>query len=485
MAPGLQLLTPPLRRGLRRALATTVNASPMAAWSAAAAAAELQRQHELFLAVYRGDTHEHNPVEEWMQTYYRRPRPDLLAGALVEAARRDGGAALTGAAAFPTAVFLSHVFDERARRGDGALQAAVLQAVFAVGSQEATGPPAHADAVSEQLDTLLRGLLLAGTPACDAALEKHLPAYRATLQRHAAGSNGDGASLHAALVASLTPPPPVAEAVPVHLGWSLPAVSLPVFAALLRAAPPSATGGVPAPPYGRASRFLLQQLAAGAALAASDTRTFDARTAPALACVVTTSLVDAAWARFHATGDPAAVVRVLDVATLFVPFLEELGDDAERWVTHYRAGRPAADAAAGVDYSSVPAALADDPLAVMRFEASRHALWSLLVHARWHTAVGAAFNAHAADVARAVGGMDALSQTTRVTQFGRHRIALLERLLPTVAELHAAAGDDGIGSGVWPASFRQPEEVAAERAQRDAAWGGALGAADAEGERRH
>jgi hypothetical protein len=326
------------------------------------------------------------------------------------------------------------------------------------------------------VDTLLRALWLAGgeggggggarggggeAALFDGALARALPRYAGMLAGArswaAAGGSADaqaaggGAAFDAALVASLAPPSRGRQ-VPPLTSWPLPTVSFAAFEASLGAWANGHGGGDGAgdiPLLARGSRYLL------AALRSVARRGVDGHNAtvgvPELASLATQSLVDALWATFFATGDPAAVERVLDAGTGYAEFLEEHGD---AWVTKFRSGSVGGEGggdAAPRDFTGVPPSLEDDPLASMRFSASRYALWSLLVNASTHTAVGDAVARHHDAVAElaAEGGREGM------TAFGLRRLELLDALAPSLGALAEHAAAHGIGSGAWPESYQR------------------------------
>ena len=437
----------------RRALSTAL-APPLALGDAAG----LRAQHAAFLRIYGGVP---DPIHAWMSSFYRRPHPEFLPAVFLQAALTPG--ALQGATALPFAAFLAALLP-RLCASEGDADGVVAACAAALGC-------AHGEGVSEalllggeeRLDTVLRALALAGVPGCDAVLARVSAEWGQGLAQawgaeDARGGSGgapwggappgwEGASREdlAALAASLGPraPPRLREPV---LRWPIPVQNLAAFELALREQP--------SPLYG-ATRHLFARTRAMHALAARAPRgspqaaTF-ALLAPPLAAEVTQALTDALWGHFYATGDAAAVQRVLDIATGYGEFVEEFG---------------AAPFSAPDGACALPAALEDSPDAAMRFAASRHALWTLLWHCERHTAVGDALSAGYAQLndravledfagcASAEGGEGGGGGGGGITAFGRAQLDLLHYLRPSLAALAAQAWRRGIGSGVWPEAY--------------------------------
>lgn len=332
------------------------------------------------------------------------------------------------------------------------MQRAVLQCIFAANARPNDDLRRESSAAGV-MDTILRSLYLAGN--ADKLLTSHVDAYCAALQA-APDFSGCDKNEATALAESLRPPSSDqdTEARIPFLEWPIPAVNLERFESHVGSLLPTRHGRsretdgqavLPCNMYGRGSRFQFQQMRAAALQLREDPARFRSATAPALATVVTCSMVDAYWAGLYASCDSAFVERVLDVGTLYVPFFEEFGDE---WVARY-------DPGAGPDapFSGVPPSLRESPLEAMRFEASRYALWSLLVNASTHTVVAGMFRKHADSVTQAAGAAQALSGGPRMTAFGRQRLRLLELLAPAMEQMSARAEAHGIGSGHYPPSF--------------------------------
>ena len=246
-----------------------------------------------------------------------------------------------------------------------------------------------------------------------------------------------------ALAASLLPPPGAHNRTS-FLRWPIPTLNLSAFEAHLRSEPFALYG---------ATRHLFARTHAMHALAQRGTRNSEPNAAttarhtfvvlsPRLAQDVTVSMVEAMWAHFYATGDARAVSRVVDVGVAYGEFLDEFGDAP---VTAFNG--------LDDDMSPPPEAIADDPYARMRFNASRFALWSLLWHASRHTAVGDAFASSYASLNDKAALLDPMDTGEVLTAFGRSRLELMRVLLPSMTECAASAWSGGIGSGTWPPAY--------------------------------
>jgi len=172
---------------------------------------------------------------------------------------------------------------------------------------------------------------------------------------------------------------------------------------------------------------------------------------PALAAEITVGMVDGFWAHFYATGLSAGVDRVMDVAAGYWEFVEEFGN------------APYLDY--GEDLGSIiPPELADAPHVAARFNASRHALWSLLWHTQRHTAVGDIYAASLKSLNdRAVlsdlGGRGGAAEEAweeggiGITAFGKDRLSMMLHIKGTMEALASEAWEKGVGSGTWPETF--------------------------------
>ena len=429
----------------------------------------------------------------WAESFYRRPHPELLPGALLELVRASPGAAV-GAASLPAAVFIAEVA-RGALRGP-AEGAALLDALTASVREEREAPGAGAtgaaDEALEKADTVLRALWLANTPACDSVLEAAASQWadamgggsasakaaaataagapRPSSSSTAAPSEGRGGpdveDALAALGRSLFPP--VGQRHRAHITqWPLPVMNLALFERHLSAHD--------FPLYG-CTRFWFMHTRAVRSFASSADARVRGRVgllSPRLAQDLTVAIVDALWASFYATGAAAAALRVLDVATLYLEFLDEPGL-GERFVM------PTAEGAAdGGEEATLlpppPTHLLEDPLTLMRFEASRHALHSLLRHVAAHVAVGEAVLTQHDTLEERVNLVNPAGDGDgALTGFGAKRLQLLRRLRPTLEQLARHAESEGVGSGRWPQSMAilhgasSPDADAVRRISADA-----------------
>jgi hypothetical protein len=211
-------------------------------------------------------------------------------------------------------------------------------------------------------------------------------------------------------------------------------VDLPAFEAHVAAAPLSFYG---------ATRHLFLHTRTAHALAARGRRADFAAFAPAAAAEVTRALVDGCWSTFYASGDPAALARVLDVGVLYLPHADEYGDSA---LAAPGAGAPADEARWDDDFDG-------DAVARMRFDAGRHALWSLLANAQAHVQVGGWLLRQAGDALDGAALLDPVSRLATVSRDDERRLQLQRLLAPALRAAHAHALDSGIGCGRWPPSY--------------------------------
>lgn len=439
--------------------------------------AELAVQRDTFGAVFADAAASGGrpPIQDWVQTYYRRPRLDLLFGAFAEGLRTRG--AFTGRAAFPTAVFLSEVLRGVVTESHHvvALMEHFIGAIIEL-NKEVLGSapsddmsPAAALFGSEHLDTVLRGLYLADTPWADEYLASLVDGWKGQLEAQGRGGEGGGdddlAAAVYALSQSLYPPSPPRPASPrPHiLTWPLPSLNIDTFQKALASSPFC--------PYACTSRHLFmhthaaytaaQAAPGGAKAAGSGARgkaapprtgakaaSSFAMLVPELATLLTVSLVDAYWSVFYATGNPAAVLRVLDAATPYMDFIEEYGDAGVRGYNPAKAA-----VVLGGDGSDLPEEFEDDPFGAMKWETSRYALWSLLSNTATHTVVGEIYFKHFSEVNDSIAILDPISRAEEVTAFGEARYGLLKLLLPGMQAAGRVAAAGGIGSGRWPASY--------------------------------
>ena len=412
-----------------------------------------------------GDAWRSRALNEWVQTYYRRQRPDLLLPALAHAARVPG--ALVGSAAMGGAVFLAHVL---ARVCSSAADMAAVLAHARLVAAAALADSGDNDVglahrLAEQLDTLLRAFMLCNRRDFDEVLREVQGAWRADLAAALAArgdAGGEQPSDLAALADSLLPPSTPARSAARAaslLAWPVPALDLPRFEAHLAAEAFS--------PYGATRHLFLHTRAAHLLASAGKARAADfAAFAPPLAALVTAALVDGYWSHFYATGDPAAISRVLDVGVLYLPFADEFGDaaiagpasaDDERWA----------------------GAFDGDALAHMRFEAGRHALWTLLANAQVHAQVGGWFLRDAGAALDSAALLDPVSRLATLSHEGERRLQLQRLLAPAMRTAHAHAMEYGIGSGQWPASYDEGASAAGSRVAALEAHPGATAAGSA------
>jgi hypothetical protein len=456
--------------------------SPAAPASVLRALEPVASAHARFEAAYAEGVSGTPGFQAWAETFYRRPHPELLPGALVDILRTPGLG--VGPSSLPVATFLAGIL--RVVCKDPKDVAEAVELMLAAMEREGVGatrstpppPPGMAAEAGEKLDTFLRALWLANTPACDAYLGTASGEWLHSVAAAAAASPSPPSSSlppppkptqeHIrALAQSLLPPPEHRNRLHITQ-WPIPILTLASFERHLRACP--------FPLYGCTRHFFmhthaLHTFAKDPALASRVQLM-----SPLLAQALTTSLVDALWAAFYLSGRPEPVLRVLDVGTAYVDFLDEYGDEYVReWP------------------KEAPAGLADDPLGLMAFEASRYALHSFLSHCETHTAVSDIAARQLAHLYEQVmtrdplgihlqgvaGGMAAHGDDPNVvlTAFGRKRLDLLQLLLPAMARAGEEAARAGVGSGAYPGSFRalrSPEENASAAALV------AGGAADAE-----
>lgn len=404
----------------------------------------IDRQLEQFRAVYGHSGSDVQALQEWMQTYYRRPRPDLLLGAWAVAAGTPG--ALTSDAAFPGAVFLSHVL--RNFQHPKVLSNTIEALTLASSVCEPDGLVLNLRS-ADLMETLFRAMYLAQHPVFDAALESMSSRWVQSIKGGGDSGTEDDPEL-ANLAKSLFPPSGERVRVPL-LEWPIPALGLSVFELHVTRSP--------FPVYA-VSRYLFSGTHAAYTLAKQGDRMRLALLLPALATVVTCSMTDALWAEFYATGNPKAVLRVLDIGTPYMDFVEEYGVEP---VTGYNKEAASRGVRAAVTLTSgwgaatlgLPEEFLHDPYNRMRFETSRYALWTLLVNASTHTVVGDTLLRHTAATQDRVAMFGPLGANEEgvMTAHGKMQLALLKALLPSFASLRTHAENAGIGSGQWPTSY--------------------------------
>jgi hypothetical protein len=383
-----------------------------------------------------------SPLGRWMEIFYRRPHVELLPAALIEALRSPGS--LTGRQSLAGAVFFSEVFRRLCPDTPSAIAAmdcyvAALKVEGFLGPSAASLSAASREQAVELLDTLLRGMWLVNAPHLDLYLHRTVSEWGALLgggqgsvPEDLPGGEQWTEADDAAVVRSIFPPEGSRNRTHI-LRWPLPAMNLTAFETHLVSQP--------FPLYG-ATRYWFSHTHALRKVAHAAEGVKSRRLAllsPVLACELTKGLTDAAWSYFYATGDAVgAVSRVLDMGTPYLEFLEEYGDT---WVTGADDGR------------QMPEDIRDSPIEAMRFESSRYALWSLLVHVRKHVCVGEAFLEHLGKVNDDAAAQDPGGTQEVLTSFGRTRLALMFILRPSLTALAIDASQDGIGSGKYPPSY--------------------------------
>ena len=414
----------------------------------------VERQVEQFRNVYGHCGSDVLSLQEWMQTYYRRPRPDLLVGAWAIASKIPG--ALTGDAALSGAVFMSHIVlnfqQEKHLHSSLEVLNAASRMRNGTTSESSSGENSTKDSdlrSAELTETLYRAMYLANRPAFDRRLEAVSSRWLASLSETV-----DSDDELAALAQSLFPPPKERIRVPL-LEWPIPALSLAVFELHVTRS---------RYPIYAVTRYLFSGTHAAYLLAKKSDLMRLAQLLPQLATVVTMSMVDGLWAEFYATGNPKAIIRILDVGTPYMDFIEEYGVLP---VTGYknelnaRRGAPAVTLTSGWGdpaASGLAEEFVSDPYSRMRFETSRYALWTLLIHSSTHTSVGDTLLQHSAMTEDRVAmfGPFGAEEEGAMTAHGRTQLLLLKAIMPSIASLRRHSEAGGIGSGHWPASYPEP-----------------------------
>lgn len=443
-------------------------------------------QHRDFKAMYGQAGTVAVPLQDWLQTFYRRPRADLLLGAVFEALRMPG--AMAGPSSLPSAVFLSQLLKNHLHTAGeaAAFYATLLEAL-----------PRYAQLViartggNEVLDAVLRAMFLADRPHFDAFLGKISEEWQQALEEEWKEQERGGAAASSAspaeereesfqelqaLAASILPPEGSRHRLPL-LDWPIPSLNLPAFEKHLQASPFSLYG---------CTRYFFE-LTHAAHLMAKRNRPGFVSSVPELATEVTKAMVDSYWSLFYASGSPACIAKVLDACTPYADFWEEYGplwfmewdgravqgrESEERRREQEEKGLREADR----DYSLLPEELQEDPYSAMRFESSRYALWTLLMNVGTHTRAAEAFVQQLAELNDKLAVMDPFTRAEQVTVFAEKRVQLMKALLPLVAQLGAHADQHGIGSGKWPASYKHAVEAREEK-ERAAALLQSAGAA--------
>lgn len=404
-----------------------------------------------FIGAMRGSPH----FQSWAETFYRRPHPELLPGAILDLIMTPGAA--TGTSSLPVAIFLAEIINRLVHRRpeDGVLIIESLIASIESEQSRMTNNTAFADEALEKADTVLRAFFLADTPACDLILENAVIQWANAFET-INGLKREQMSGLGALGRSFLPPKENRNRKKLH-EWPIPVMNLALFERNLTQNE--------YPFYGctrywfmhthalYSSSFLSKSLLT----APSQTESTKAEAlrhagrikvmSPILAQDLTVSMVDALWSSFYVTGNSACIFRVLDIATLYVEFLEDpgIGD------MYLIPSNNPETIQSGTLLPSPPPDLLDDPLSLMRFQASRHALYTLFQHISSHTNVGPFVLKHHEELEDKVDITGSLpTGESTFTSFGEKRLALLRHFRSTFTQLSEQAEKDGIGSGVWP-----------------------------------
>lgn len=398
----------------------------------------VQRSYDKFIAVYRQPDIA-SALGLWIETFYRRPHPQFVPGALLDMLRTPGAG--IGHRSLPTAVFLSEIFRKICTKPSEAQE--IIGHMIVAQHMEgflAGGSNAHSDAAAEaneKMDTVLRGLWLANTPECDEVLKAAARRFQGAVS-DAAGADDDEVKLVAALAQSLYPADGQRQRGHI-LHWPIPFMNLPLFEKTLKEQT--------FPVYG-CTRYWFMHTHAMHGWANSSDKAQAGRvavTSPQIAQALTMSMVDSYWHCFYATGNQECVERVLDVGTVYAAeFLEDYGPE---WFTQYH------DNVSPKNASNIPEEFREDPYSLMRFETSRYALHTFLQHLATHAVVADCYAAHYSRVVGQTSLTDPFGTQNVMTSFGNQRIKLLKFLLPLVQELCVVAATEGIGSGKYPASF--------------------------------
>jgi hypothetical protein len=393
--------------------------------------------------------------QSWAETFYRRPHPELLSGAILDIIMTPGAG--TGTSSLPVAIFLSEVIAQRVHRPeDGVLIIESLLASIQNEKSRMNNNSAFADEALEKADTILRAFYLANTSSCDLILENAVTQWFNSFKDNQEHKNGLDA-----LGKSLLPPKEFQNRKKI-LDWPIPVMNLSLFERHITQNE--------YPLYG-CTRFWFMHTHAiysSSALARSilslplPSQTIESRAealkhsgrvqvlSPSLAQDLTISMVDSLWSLFYASGNAACVFRILDIATLYTEFLEDpgIGEAFLMPIENIDTNQ------SNTLLPSAPLDLLDDPLSLMRFQASRHALFSLLRHLSTHTSVGIIINKHHEELEDKADLSGSSSTGEGIfTSFGEKRLSLLRHFRSTFTHLSEQAEKDGIGSGIWPQSM--------------------------------
>jgi hypothetical protein len=432
--------------------------------------------HEKLLAAYGTRQEGRQPLEEWMQTYYRRPHPELLPGAFLEALRTPN--AFAGPRSLACAVFLSEVFrgvlTQRAHlhetfgvllaalRIDGVTEERVTAAASDESASSSSSSSSSSSLWAEKLDTVLRGLYLTNSPLLDEYLSDTAAEWRKEGRKQMesqiapAPGHPSGETL-LALADSIFPPDELRGNRTHILDWPLPVMNLSAFEKHVSESR--------YPVYGCTQYWWSRTNALwtfGPRGPQPSAASF-AVLSPMIASDLTMAMVDAFWAHFYATGDTRAVLRVLDIGTLYMEFFDEYGD---KYVTQMAQSQgqeqgqaqgqghgQGPEGSGSSNTEELPDELRDDPYTLMRFNPSRYALYTLLVHAGSHTVVGDAFGSQLGELLNTTRLHDPTATDDLLTGFGRRRLELMKLLAPSIAEQAKVASVHGVGSGNYPESY--------------------------------
>ncbi len=373
--------------------------------------------HTRFLNIYGGGAD--TPTEAWMASYYRRPSPEYLPAALLEAMYHPEP--WIGVRALPMATFIGGVIRimvPTKASGEALLATIFTAAAITTIGSGASGPLKARAAFTllhavphggEILDTLLRAFWLANVSHLDellaGAAKDAAQSVAVAMSKGTFSSNADmstttspSASDLTALAFSLFPPPGERNRASSILAWPFPAADIAAFTAHVKRAKYAIWGS---------SRYIFSithALHVKTSLSSSSSSSSPSSSplpslvnilAPGAAREINNNMITALWSYFYATGESRQVVsRVLDAAADYADYLDEFGSSPVTRVLEERnttTRTKTNNTEWQTDTNCDPPELEDSPHDAMRFGASRFALVSLLWHARRHTAVADAF----------------------------------------------------------------------------------------------
>lgn len=237
------------------------------------------------------------PLSAWIHSFYSSPTTSVrqLGPAVNEMFKMPADKQLlTGAASMSTAWFLSHAFrhislDERLELLQG----------WHVLAQE--GGPEE----DEKVDTVLRGLYLMNDEDTDNSLQQQVDGDLAYLDEFVKGTAAPAAEveLRRGMIKSLLPPPPLRQRKDIW-SWPLPVFDLSAFE--------STVLNEPFPIYA-CTRSAYVDIAKLRTAKTKSSPEFD-RLLPLVAANLSGSIKDSLWSVFFATGNPACVFRLVDIA---------------------------------------------------------------------------------------------------------------------------------------------------------------------------